>query len=76
MYKIIQFFSLASQKIAIISLVLWFMSLWSVALVSYEGDTIVGFPIVMLGFLGGNFAWFVNPLLLFLFYKPKLLVKQ
>ena len=66
MLKFFDLWKLTSKKLALISFLFWFISLWNVALVSYNGETLTGLPIVLLGFLAGNFAWFANPLLIFL----------
>ncbi|HZF70248.1 hypothetical protein [Sulfuricurvum sp.] len=56
-----------SKYIAIIAFLSWFASLWFVALVSYTGDVIYGYEIVIAGWFGifiGEIEWYVNPLLL------------
>lgn len=66
MFKFFYLWKLTSRKLALISFLFWFASLWNVALVSYTGETLTGLPIVLLGFMAGNLAWFANPLLIFL----------
>lgn len=64
-----------SKTLAILAFLLWFASLWFVALVSYTGDVVHGKEIIFLGWLvifEGNFEWLVNPLLLIIIFNMTL----
>ncbi len=66
MFEDIKLYKPTSKQLAIISLLFWILSLLNIALVSYNGSTLIGYEIVLLGFFAGNLAWLVNPLLLYI----------
>lgn len=61
-----------SKIFAILTFLTWSASLWFVALVSYSGDVIYGYEIIVTGWFGvfeGAIEWYTNPLMLIILFS-------